>query len=113
MSPTKRPWFVYLVRCRDGSIYTGITDDVEARLRTHNLGKGAKYTAQRRPVSLVYQEPHRDQGSAKRREAEIKRWSRRRKDDLVAGFPIPRPGQAVPDLSTERPGIGIPVVLQE
>jgi predicted GIY-YIG superfamily endonuclease len=85
MSPASKPWFVYLVRCRDGSIYTGITDDVDARLNKHNLGRGAAYTAQRRPVSLIYQELHPDQGSALRREARIKRWKKQKKEDLARG----------------------------
>jgi len=85
MPQASKPWFVYLVRCRDGSIYTGITDDVDARLKKHNQGKGAKYTAQRRPVALLYSEAHPDQTSARKREIRLKRWPKQRKEDLAAG----------------------------
>ena len=87
MSEKIKPWYVYLLRCADGSIYTGISNDVEARLREHNRGKGAVYTRQRRPVSVIFQERHSDQGSALRREAQIKNWSKRKKEDLVASIP--------------------------
>jgi len=83
MGQTEKPWFVYLVRCSDGSIYTGISKTVTKRIATHNAGKGATYTAQRRPVSLLYQESHPDQGSALRREAQIKKWRKGRKEALV------------------------------
>jgi putative endonuclease len=84
MAITSKPWYVYLVRCCDGSIYTGISDDVEARIRKHNSGKGAKYTAQRRPVSLLYSELHPDQGTAMKRESQVKRWRKDRKERLAA-----------------------------
>jgi len=84
-----KPWFVYLVRCRDGSIYTGISDDVDARVKTHNLGKGAKYTAQRRPVTLLYSEPHPNHSGARKRELQLKRWPKQKKEALAAGFPKP------------------------
>ena len=85
MEPTSKPWYVYLVRCSDGSIYTGITDNVEARLKKHNSGRGAKYTAQRRPVTLLHSEELPDQGSAMRREAQIKNWNRVQKETLAKG----------------------------
>ena len=92
MEPTSKPWHVYLVRCKDGSIYTGITDDVDARIKKHNTGKGAKYTAQRRPVELLYSETHPDKGKARQREMQLKGWSRQKKEDLVHGFPRLRSG---------------------
>ena len=92
MPNADKPWFVYLVRCRDGSIYTGITDDVDARLKKHNQGKGAKYTAQRRPVALPYSETHPDQNSARKREIQLKGWTRQKKEDFAAGFPRLRSG---------------------
>ncbi|MEW5701460.1 MAG: GIY-YIG nuclease family protein [Candidatus Zixiibacteriota bacterium] len=92
MPSAHRPWFVYLVRCSDGSIYTGITDDLDARIRKHNADKGAQYTAQRRPVVLLYSEIHSDQNGARRREAQLKRWTREKKEKLVAGFPRLRSG---------------------
>lgn len=76
-------WFVYMLRCRDGSLYTGCTDDVERRLAVHQSGKGAKYTRSRLPVELVYQEPVEDRSAALRREAAIKRLSRREKLKLL------------------------------
>jgi putative endonuclease len=83
MGQSNKMWFVYLVRCRDGSIYTGITDDIEKRLRKHNEGKGAKYTASRRPVMLVYSESYPDRGSASRREAKLKSWRKHQKEALL------------------------------
>lgn len=73
-----------MLRCCDGSIYTGITNNVAARLKKHNAGRGAKYTKQRTPVSLIFREKHADQGSAMRRELQIKKWSRQSKEKLVA-----------------------------
>jgi len=80
-------WYVYLLRCADGSIYTGITTDVNARVKKHNQGKGAAYTSGRRPVAVIYQEQCPDQGSALRREGQIKRWRKQKKEDLALGFP--------------------------
>ena len=76
-------WFVYVLRCADGTLYTGSTNDLAARERKHNAGRGAKYTASRRPVALVYSEAHASQSRALRREAEIKSWTRARKDALI------------------------------
>ena len=67
---------VYLLRCRDGSLYTGITNDLPQRLESHRRGKASAYTRSRRPVALVYQEIARDRGAALKREAAIKRLSR-------------------------------------
>ena len=85
-------YFCYLLRCSDGSLYTGITDNLERRLKQHNLGKAAKYTAARRPIALVWSEPQPTLSAALRREAQLKRWSRREKQALVAGFPRPHSG---------------------
>jgi len=76
-------WFVYMLRCGDGSLYTGYTDDVQRRLATHQSGKGAKYTRSRLPVALAYQEELEDKSAALRREAAIKRLSRREKLKLI------------------------------
>jgi putative endonuclease len=68
------PWYVYIVRCRDGTLYTGITTDLDKRISSHNSGKGgAKYTRARRPVTLVYAEPAVSRSEAARREYRIKR----------------------------------------
>ena len=78
-------WFVYMLRCRDGSIYTGCTDHVERRWTVHQSGKGAKYTRSRLPVELVYQEAVEDRSAALRREAAIKKLTRKEKLNLVEG----------------------------
>lgn len=76
-------WYVYLLSCADGSLYTGVARDPEARLRAHNAGSGAAYTRSRRPVQLAYLEPAEDHPAALRRELEVKSWSRGRKLALV------------------------------
>lgn len=78
--------FTYMVRCADGSLYTGWTNDLEKRVKSHNDGKGAKYTRPRLPVRLVYYESFDTKIEAMRREAAIKRLSKARKEELVAGF---------------------------
>lgn len=78
-------WCVYLLRCRDGSLYTGVTSDLLRRLRQHNgeIAGGASYTRGRRPVELLWSEPCADRSSAQRREAAIRRLSRRQKLSLL------------------------------
>lgn len=76
-------WYVYILRCRDDSLYTGCTDDVERRLAVHRSGKGAKYTRSRLPVTLVYQEEAADKSAALRREAAIKSLTRKEKLALL------------------------------
>jgi len=85
-------WFVYMLRCGDGSLYTGCTDDVERRLAAHQSGRGGKYTRSHLPVTLVYRESVPDKSAALRREAEIKRLSRKDKLALIRGS-----GQAIED----------------
>lgn len=75
--------FVYIVRCSDNSLYTGYTNNIEARINKHNAGKGAKYTKTRRPVVLVYQEMYETKSEALRREYEIKTFTRQRKLKLI------------------------------
>ena len=74
---------VYLLRCADGSLYCGWTTDPEARLETHNRGRGAKYTRSRLPVEMVYQEFFEDRHDALSREWHIKRMSRAAKETLI------------------------------
>jgi len=69
-------WIVYVLRCSDGSLYTGITNDLDRRIATHCAGKGAAYTRSRLPVRLVYAERRRSRGAAQSREAAIKRLPR-------------------------------------
>lgn len=76
-------WKLYILRCSDGSLYTGITTDVEKRITTHNAGKGAKYTRSRKPVELVYSEECTDHSTALKREIEIKALSREEKLKLI------------------------------
>lgn len=78
-------WHVYIVRCSDHSLYTGIATDVEARLRQHNAGNGARYTRSRLPVVLVYREPAADRSAASKREYEIKQMTAVDKRRLVQG----------------------------
>jgi predicted GIY-YIG superfamily endonuclease len=75
--------FVYIVRCADGSLYTGLARDPDERVRVHNSGKGAKYTASRLPVVLVHTEPCASLSAALKREYQIKTWTRARKEALV------------------------------
>jgi putative endonuclease len=77
-------WHVYILRCADDTLYTGITNDLDRRIEQHNRGEGARYTASRTPVALVYSEPAIDRSSAARREAAIKKLSRAEKEDLAA-----------------------------
>ena len=83
-------WYVYILRCGDGSLYTGISDDVPRRLAAHRAGKGAKYTRGRGPLELVYTQALPDKSAALRREAEIKRLRREEKEKLIAqgGFSL-------------------------
>jgi putative endonuclease len=83
---------VYILRCADGTFYTGWTTDVAARERAHNEGRGAKYTAGRRPVQLVYSERCDSRSAALKRECEVKRWPRGRKEALIRGNE-PSPGR--------------------
>lgn len=78
-------YYVYMLQCRDGSLYTGIAVDVQKRLSTHNRGKGAKYTRSRLPVRLVYQETQPDKSAALKRELEIKGLTRAEKLRLING----------------------------
>jgi putative endonuclease len=75
--------FVYIVRCADGSLYTGYARDPVARVQLHNTGKGARYTSGRCPVALVYTERCPSHGDALRREYEVKGWSREKKEALI------------------------------
>lgn len=76
-------WKLYILRCKDGSLYTGITTDVEARLEAHRSGKGAKYTRGRGPLELVYTEECCGHSDALKREFSLKRLSRQQKLALI------------------------------
>ena len=83
----ERVHFVYIVRCADGTLYTGYARDPRAREKVHNSGRGARYTSGRRPVSLVYAERCKSRGEALSREHQLKRLRRTRKEALIAGKP--------------------------
>ncbi len=75
--------YVYILRCADGSLYTGWTNDLKKRVKTHNAGKGAKYTKTRLPVELVYYEEHEEKGEALSRELSIKKLKKTAKEKLI------------------------------
>ena len=81
----QRVYSVYIVRCADGTLYTGLARDPQERVKVHNSGKGAKYTRARLPVSLVYTEPCQSLSAALKRERQLKPWSRARKEALISG----------------------------
>ncbi len=75
--------YFYLARCADNSLYAGTCVDLDARLEKHNAGTGAKYTRSRRPVQIAHSEEFPTLGDARRREAEVKRWSKEKKEELL------------------------------
>jgi putative endonuclease len=77
-------WFVYILLCVDKSLYTGTTNNVEARFALHLAGKGAKYTRSHKPVKIVYQEKLVSKSAALKREMEIKSWSKTKKLSLIS-----------------------------
>lgn len=76
-------WHLYILRCGDGTLYTGITTDVEKRLEAHRSGKGAKYTRGRSPLELIYREECGSHSDALKREAAVKKLSRKQKEMLL------------------------------
>jgi len=91
MSAKKTRWFVYLLRCSDASLYTGITTDISQRLHEHNhSAKGAKYTRGRRPVSLVYKEKLSSRSLASKREYQIKQMNKSEKEQIVSDYNFPK-----------------------
>jgi putative endonuclease len=76
-------FFVYFLECADGSYYCGYTKDLDKRLKKHNEGSASKYTSARLPVKLIYSEPQNTQLAAMRRELELKKLSRKKKEELV------------------------------
>jgi predicted GIY-YIG superfamily endonuclease len=76
-------YWVYILRCADGSYYTGCTGELPQRYKDHKEGRAAKYTARRRPLKLVYSERHQTMDAARRREQQIKRWKKQKKEALI------------------------------
>lgn len=81
--PSDDPWFVYMLRCADGSLYTGITKDMKRRCQQHNDGTASRYTRSRRPTKLIWQEVQPSRSSALKREAAIKAMTRKNKLALI------------------------------
>jgi putative endonuclease len=79
-------YFVYILLCNGGSFYTGSTNDVEKRLKAHFAGMGAKYTKSHKPIKIIYQEEFDTKSEALKREAEIKKLTKRKKEDLVKNW---------------------------
>ncbi|MBA61502.1 MAG: endonuclease [Planctomycetaceae bacterium] len=79
-----RGWFVYILQCADGTLYTGMTNDLPRRIEQHNAGTAARYTRARTPVELVYQQETANRSSALKREYAIKQLTRKQKDRLIA-----------------------------
>ena len=96
--------FVYIVRCADGTLYTGYARDPLERERVHNAGRGARYTRGRGPVRLMYSEACDSHGDALRRERAVKRLSRAAKEALVAASKRPRRRQSTPKARSTLPG---------
>ena len=97
-------WFLYVVRCVDGSLYVGISSDVVARVARHNAGKGAEFTKNKRPVVAVYCEQFANKSDAFRREREVKKFSKANKEYLIkfgTGMRFPSP----PEVSTSASGL--------
>lgn len=87
LHPQVRPWWLYIVKCADGSLYTGITLDIARRLKEHQDAgrKGSKYLRGRGPLELVFSYRFESRNAALRGEARLKKWSRRKKEQLISG----------------------------
>ena len=83
--PTMPNWYFYLARCSDRSLYAGVCLNLKQREAAHNAGTGAKYTRGRLPVRIVYSERCGSQSTAMKRECEVKKWSKQKKDLLISG----------------------------
>ncbi|MEN9666413.1 MAG: hypothetical protein RLZZ326_2776 [Planctomycetota bacterium] len=101
-------WSVYLVRCRDGSLYTGITTDLDRRLAAHNAGTASRYTRSRRPVRVVHEETGFTHSTALKREAAIKRLPRPKKLALLAERSVPSKAKHTTPRKAARPRRGHP-----
>ncbi|MCE5340037.1 MAG: GIY-YIG nuclease family protein [Planctomycetaceae bacterium] len=78
-------WYMYILKCSDESYYVGHTNNIQERIKRHNTGQGAKWTACRLPVKLVYEESFQSENEAIKRESQIKHWSHKKKNALVSG----------------------------
>jgi putative endonuclease len=101
-------WSLYIIKCRDRSLYTGITTDILRRLKEHNTKKGGFYTRNKLPVELVYQEPMRNRSQALKREAAIKKMTRKQKIQLVkASLPLKIPDRMIKNIQNSGYGLFI------
>jgi len=78
-------WYIYILLCKDKSYYVGITNDLEKRVILHNAGKGSKYLLSKLPVTLLYSEKYINKSGARKREIQLKGWSRTKKENLIKG----------------------------
>ncbi|MFZ5891599.1 MAG: GIY-YIG nuclease family protein [Myxococcota bacterium] len=90
-----RPWFVYIARCNDGTLYTGVALDVAERIASHNRGRGARYTRGRAPIELCVKRRCASQGDALRLEIAVKRLDRDAKERLIVGSRLARFARAL------------------
>ena len=86
MQGESKAWFCYMLRCNDGSLYVGMTSNLEARVDKHSQGFGPEYTRKHRPVVLIWSQEFADSAAARKREIELRGWSRKKKLALVPGF---------------------------
>ena len=86
MQGEPEPWFCYMLRCKDGSLYVGMTNDAAKRVEKHNRGLGPEFTKRRRPVELIWSQKFADRFMARKKEIELKGWSRNKKLSLIAGL---------------------------
>lgn len=83
--PTIKVWYVYILKCSDKTLYTGISTDIAKRIKQHSSGRGSRYVRSKLPVKLVYSERHRGRSRALKREAQIKKLPRPQKLKLISG----------------------------
>ena len=93
-NPDPLPWYLYIARCSDGTLYTGISNNVAKRIDAHNAGRGAKYTRSRGPIECEYVEELPDRGSALRRESQVKAMTRSEKEALISSASTDRDGKS-------------------
>jgi len=105
MGSESEPWFCYLLKCCDDSLFVGMTNDVAQRVAKHNQGLGADYTKRRRPLMLIWSQEFPDQVAARKREVELKGWSRKKKLELVARLEKSE-GQAQGQVTQGKPFAG-------